>query len=72
MANLTMKDKEILVAFASNGMSISRTAFATAMHRKTITYHLNSVRRKTGHDPYDFYALIHLLRVECLGDKDDS
>lgn len=61
--NLTPADKEIVLALAENNMCVSRVAKNCNYHRNSVAYHLESVRKKTKLDPYNFYDLIELVTV---------
>lgn len=54
--------------FLESGMNISRTATILYMHRNTLIYKLNSIRRLTGLDLRDFhmaatFKMLHALYV---------
>lgn len=54
--------------FLQNGMNISRTAKILYMHRNTLIYKLNSIRKQTGLDLRDFnmaatFKVLHTLYV---------
>ena len=53
-------------AFFENGMNVAKTARATYMHRNTLLYRLNAIRRQTGLDLKDFkmavtFEILHSL-----------
>lgn len=55
-------------AFLQNGMNVTRTADIMYMHRNTLTYRINSIKKLTGLDVRDFYQaltfkLLHMLYV---------
>ncbi len=55
-------------AFLQNGMNVTRTAEITYMHRNTLTYRINSIKKLTGLDLRDFnqaltFKLLHMLYV---------
>lgn len=61
----TMRTIEI---FLKNGMNVSRAARVLYMHRNTLIYKLNSIRRLTGLDLRDFdmavtFCILHTLYV---------
>lgn len=60
---MTKQQAEIIVALAGNDMKISITADELYMHRNTITYHLERVKKETGKDPMNFYDLIELVET---------
>lgn len=57
---------QTIEVFLQNGMNISRTAKILYMHRNTLIYKLNSIRRLTGLDLRDFnmavtFKILHTL-----------
>ena len=53
-------------SFLANGMNIAKTARSTYMHRNTLMYRLNAIRRLTGLDLRDFkmavtFEILHSL-----------
>lgn len=56
-------DRDILLTYAKNNMSIEKTAKATNYNRNTITYHLNKVKKTTGKDPRNLFDLNDLLGI---------
>ena len=53
-------------AFLENGMNVSKTARSLYMHRNTLLYRLNVIRRLTGFDLHDFkmavtFEILHSL-----------
>ena len=58
---LTDLDREIVQAFADNDMNVARTAEAVYMHRNSVNYHLDKVKRLTGLNPCKFYDLVKLV-----------
>lgn len=59
--DLTEKDIEIIFAYAENNMRTTETAYQIYVHRNTVEYHLDKVKRKTGLDPKKFYDLVKLI-----------
>lgn len=52
--------------FLENGMNVAKTARAMYMHRNTLIYRLNAIRRQTGLDLKDFkmavtFEILHSL-----------
>ncbi|MCH5147839.1 MAG: helix-turn-helix domain-containing protein [Clostridiales bacterium] len=52
--------------FLENGMNVAKTARAMYMHRNTLLYRLNAIRRQTGLDLKDFkmavtFEILHSL-----------
>ena len=66
---MTQLDKDILVAFAKNGMVKSRTAQQLFMHHNTIEYHLQKVKKETGLDPHNLFHLAELLDIDMAIDN---
>ena len=63
---MTPLDKEIIRGMADNDMSVLAVAKSLFMHRNTINYHIERVRRETGLNPRNFYDLAELLkRIEA-------
>lgn len=59
---------QTIEVFLASGMNISRTARILYMHRNTLIYKLNSIRKLTGFDLRDFnmaatFKLLHTLYV---------
>ena len=55
-------------AFFANGMNMAKTARSLYMHRNTLLYRLNTIRRQTGLDLRDFqmavtFEILHSLYV---------
>lgn len=55
-------------AFFDNGMNVSLTARTLYMHRNTLIYKLNAIKRLTGFDLRDFnmavtFSIIHTLYI---------
>lgn len=44
-------------------MNIGEVSRQLFMHRNTVTYHLDKVKRQTGLDPRRFYDLIELVKM---------
>lgn len=63
------EDKEMMrtvKAFLSCGMNVSETARNLYMHRNTLMYRLNAIKRRTGLDLKDFdaavtFEILHIL-----------
>jgi sugar diacid utilization regulator len=63
-------DVKIILALAENRMNASKAAVVTHMHRNTVTYHIERIKRITGLDPTEFYDLCELLRM--IGEEEDN
>lgn len=53
-------------AFLSNDLSVCRTARALYMHRNTLMYRLNVIRRQTGFDLRVFKMAVTFKTLHCL------
>lgn len=58
---MTQQDKEILRVFAESSMNVSVSSRKLYVHRNTVEYHLQKVKRETGLDPYNLFHLAELL-----------
>lgn len=58
---LDERDERILLTLAACNLNVSEVANRLYMHRNTVTYHTEKVKRLTGLDPRDFYDLHKLL-----------
>lgn len=57
-------DALLLRGFAENDMNATRAADALYLHRNTLLYRLDRIKRETGLDPRKFYDLAKLLGME--------
>ena len=64
---LTDLDKSVLVAFAECGMNKCKAAQKAYMHRHSVTYYLDLVKKKTGLDPYNLFQLAQLVGLVEIG-----
>lgn len=60
---MTRQDAQIVLAFAECDMRASEVARRKYMHRNTVIYHLDKVKRETGLDATHFYDLLKLLEI---------
>lgn len=61
-------DKRIILTLAECDMNVTQTAQKLYMHRNSIVYHINRVKKKTGLNPLCFYDLCKLiLEIETEG-----
>ncbi len=60
---MNKEDAHIVVAMANHNMNVTNVARAIFMHRNTVTYHLDKVKRQTGLDPRRFYDLVELVKM---------
>lgn len=57
-------DALLLRGFAENDMNATRAADALYLHRNTLLYRLDRIKRETGLDPRKFYDLAKLLGMD--------
>lgn len=60
---MTRQDARIVAAMADCNLRPSEVARREYMHRNTVLYHLDKVKRETGLDAQNFYDLIKLLEI---------
>lgn len=60
-SEMTLAEAESVLQFAENGMRVSETAQHMFIHRNTLIYRLDKIKRVTGLDPYWFYDLYRLV-----------
>ena len=60
---LSEHQKLIVISLAENGMKVERVADTMHYHRNTIQYHLETITKKTGYDPRNFFDLITLYEM---------
>ena len=58
---LTDLDICVVLSFADNDMDATKTGRKLFMHRNTVQYHLDVVKKKTGLSPMKFYDLVKLV-----------
>lgn len=54
-------DRRILETLASNRMQVAATAKQMYMHRNTVVYHIQRIKKRYGLDAMNFYDLQKLL-----------
>ena len=59
---MTECQKEILLALAACSLNVSAVSRKLRLHRNTVTYQVEKIKRETGLDPLNFYQLVELLR----------
>lgn len=62
---------DLIKALADAGMSVSGAARNLFMHRNTVVYQIERIRRE-GHDPLDFHQLAALLGYVKKEDSNES
>lgn len=60
---MNKEDAHIVVAMANYNMNATDVARAIFVHRNTVLYHLDKVKRQTGLDPRRFYDLVELVKI---------
>ena len=67
-----MNDLEarIILVMADCDMKITEVAKVMYVHRNTVVYHIDKIKRKTGLNPTKFYDLCELVKM--AGGKDDE
>lgn len=55
-------DRDILITLVESGMNQSEVARRLHVHRNTVVYRLNKMRKTTGLNPLNVYDLIELIR----------
>lgn len=58
--NWEQQKRDLLNALADANLSVSEAARTLFMHRNTVVYHIEKMR-KEGHDPLNFYQLAEML-----------
>ena len=58
---MTECQKEILLALAACSLNMAAVSRKLYMHRKTVAYQVEKIKRETGLDPLNFYQLVKLL-----------
>ena len=60
---MNKEDAHIVVMMANHSMNIGEVSRKLFMHRNTVTYHLDKVKRQTGLDPRRFDDLVELVKI---------
>lgn len=55
-------DRDILITLVESGMNQSEVARRLCVHRNTVVYRLNKMRKTTGLNPLNVYDLIELIK----------
>lgn len=58
---LTDIQREVVLTLAEHNLNKSKTAKAMYLHRNTVVYHIDSIKRITGFDPTTFSGMEKLL-----------
>ena len=57
------EDARIVVEMANYNLNIGKVARKVFMHRNTVTYRLDRIKKQTGLDARRFYDLVELLKI---------
>ena len=60
---MTEFDIETILAFAENNMNIEKAAKKMYVHRNTIVYRIDKIRKETGLNAKSFYDLVKLVKM---------
>lgn len=63
LRKLNADDKRMLWAFADEAMRVCPAARATYFNYRTFEYRLDSIYKKTGLNPRNFYDLISFIEI---------
>ena len=63
-------DRDILIALVESGMNQSEVARRLHVHRNTVVYRLNKMRKTTDLNPLNVYDLIELIK-RIKGERND-
>jgi sugar diacid utilization regulator len=58
---ITGIQQELITLFAECDMNMSEASRRGYIHRNTISYHFDEVKKNTGIDPRKFFGLVELL-----------
>lgn len=67
MPKLTEVDFQIILEMADNNMNETETARVLFMHRKSVVYHIQKIKKLTGLDAAKFYDLVKLVEIARKG-----
>ena len=63
-------DRDILITLVESGMNQSEVARRLHVHRNTVAYRLNKMRKTTDLNPLNVYDLIELIK-RIKGERND-
>lgn len=66
---LDERDKTLIFSLAKNNMNVSVVSRKLFMHRNTVVYNLERIKRLTGLNPMSFFDLVELIRRVGEGEK---
>ena len=67
VTTLDDRDYRVILLLADNRMRATETAYALDVHRNTVLYRIDKIKRITGLDPlvfYDLHKLVEMARKE--------
>lgn len=59
----TELDKKVIIAMAHNRMNLTDAGNALFLHRNTVIYHIEKIKKMTGLDARDFHDLCKLYAM---------
>lgn len=69
------RDYQVILSLARNNMKATETAYELYVHRGTVLYRIEKIKKITGLDAMNFYDLVKLVDVakdKLEGVSDDS
>lgn len=75
VTELDERDYQIIFSLAHNNMRATETAYDLCVHRGTILYRIEKIKKITGLDAMKFYDLVNLVDIannKTKGDSNDS
>ena len=69
---MTEFDIETILAFAENNMNIVKAAKKMYVHRNTIVYRIDKIRKETGLNAKSFYDLAKLVKMVEEGSMENG
>ena len=69
---MTEFDIETILAFAENNMNIVKAAKKMYVHRNTIVYRIDKIRKETGLNAKSFYDLVKLVKMVEEGSMENG
>lgn len=66
MVDLTEYDEKLLTVYAKYNMNVAATARKLHMHRNSVDYNLERIKKETGLDPTAFFDLVELLEARNM------
>ena len=69
---MTKLDAQVVLTFADCNLNAAEAGRRMYMHRNSVTYHLDKVKRDTGLDAQNFYDLIKLVDMAMEEQKNEQ